>query len=333
MADTTFGTGAAEAVKRWSGVLVVELPRHIYWAKLMKENTPETVIEVKRDLQKNPGDRIRFTLLRKLAGAGVSGDTQMEGAEEALVYYSDDVTIDQRRNAVRLAGRMTERRVAFNLRMDAKNTLRTWMAETIDDDIFSGFALSPAASRTLYAAGRTSVAGLTAADTIGVALIDRLQGIAKKATPKLWPTRVDGMDLFVLLMHTDVSYDLRQTFSTTATGWASIQQYAGVRDKSNPMFLGSLGFWGGQCVLHEHEKVPIATDGGAGGDVPWASNMFLGRQAGCFAWGAQAEAWEKEFDYGARHGFCVGAIWGFKKSVFNAVDHGYIELRTARTNL
>lgn len=333
MADTTFATDANETVKRWSGVLVVELPRYIYWAKFMKENTPETVVEVKRELQKNPGDRVRFTLLRKLSSSGVAGDTQMEGAEEALAYYSDDVTIDQRRNAVRLAGRMTERRVAFNMRMDAKNQLRTWMAETIDDDIFSGFALSPAATRTVYAANRTSVATLTASDTIGVALIDRLQGIAKKVAPKIWPTRVDGMDLYVLVMHTDVSYDLRQTFSTSAPAWASIQQYANVRGQQNPMFLGALGFWGGQCILHEHEKVPVATDGGSGGDVPWASNMFLGRQAACFAWGAPAEAWEKEFDYGARHGFCVGAIWGFKKSVFNTVDHGYLELRCARTNL
>ena len=60
--------------------------------------------------------------------------------------------------------------------------------------------------------------------------------------------------------------------------------------------------------------------------------MFLGKQAGLLAYGMRPEAWEKEFDYGARIGFCIGAIWGMKKGVFQQVDHGYFEIRTARTN-
>ena len=333
MADTTFNTNSAEAVKLWAKLLYYELPRELYFSKWFKENDQNCIIEVKRDLQKNPGDRIRFTLLRKLSGAGVLGDAKQEGSEESMVYQSDDVTINQRRNAVRLAGRMSERLTQFDQRMDAKNVLRTWMGETIDDDIFTALALSPATSRTLYAGQRTAINLLQAGDTMTAPLIDRLLGTAKKATPKLWPVKVDGMDLFVLLLHTDVSFDLRQNFSTTAVAWASIQQYANERGKSNPLFLGALGFWGGQCIIHEHEKVPTGTDAGAGGNLAWASNMFLARQALCFAWGAPPEAWEQLFDYGAQPGFCIGAIWGAKKSVYNAVDHGYIELRTVRTNL
>ena len=326
-ADTQYGTGATEAVKRWAAVLMVELPREIYFAKWMKENDQNAIIEVKRDLQKQAGDRITFTLLRKLTGAGVSGDDTLEGNEESLVTYSDNVTIDQRRNAVRLKGRMTERRVAFSLRLSAKNQLRTWMAETIDDDIFNGFATGTVADRIVYGGNATATANVGSDDGITTALMDKLIAKAKKADPKIWPVRVEGLDLFVLLLHTDVSYDLRQ-LST----WYTAQQNANIRGRDNPQFLGALGFWGGQLVIHEHEKVPVATDWGSTGDVPGASNLFLGRQAGVFAWGATPEAWEKEFDYGNKVGFAVGAIWGFKKAIFNNVDHGYIEVRTYRTN-
>src|SRR3990167_8509938 len=147
MADTEFATGAAETVKRWASKLWVEMPREIYWGKFMKENDMNAVIEVKRDLEGNPGDQLTFTLLRKLSGAGVSGDEVLEGQEEQMNHFSDTVTLDQVRNAVRLKGRLSERRTAFDQRMSAKNVLKTWLAEYIDDECLTQFTTGTAASR------------------------------------------------------------------------------------------------------------------------------------------------------------------------------------------
>ena len=330
MPDTEFLVGAVETVKRWAGKLIIELPREIYFGKFMKEDM-NSIIEVKRDLEGKPGDVITFTLLRKLAGAGVTGDSTLEGSEEALSFYSDTVTLDQVRNAVRLTGRLSERRTAFDQRVAAKNVLKTWLAENIDDDVFTQLDVSPAASRTIYGGNATSTATIGSDDTIDLQDIDRLVGIASKATPKLWPVRINNDNHYVLLLHTDVLYDLRQT--TAQGGWQLFQQQAGPRDyDKNPIFAGGAGMYNG-VIIHAHEKIPTTTGWGSDALQPGASNYFLARQAGVFAWGSKPEWWEKEFDYGNKVGFAIGAIWDFTKAVYNAVDHGFIAVRTYRTNL
>ena len=76
----------------------------------------------------------------------------------------------------------------------------------------------------------------------------------------------------------------------------------------------------------------MRTTWGAAADQSGATNMFLGRQAGLFAWGKRPEWWEKEFDYGSRQGFAIGAIYDMTKAVFDSVDHAVIEARTYRTS-
>lgn len=327
MADTEFLTGAAETVKRWAAKLWVEMPREIYFGKFMKENDMNAIIEVKRDLDGNPGDRLTFTLLRKLTGAGVTGDEVLEGQEEQMNHFSDDVTLDQVRNAVRLKGRLSERRTAFDQRMSAKNVLKSWLAENIDDDCFTQFTTATAASRIIYGGNATATTDVGSDDTLTVAKIESAVAIAQKATPKIWSVKLDEGEFYVLCVHTDVGYDLRQS-----TQWLDASQEAGPRDYGrNNLFTGRLGIVGG-VVVHAHEKIPVTTVWGAGADQPGASNLFLGRQAGLFAWGRRPEWWEKEFDYGARTGFAIGAIWDFTKAVFEAVDHATIEIRTYRTN-
>jgi len=324
MADTEFLTGAAETVKRWAKELWTEAPELIYWGQFMQESA-NAIIQVKRDFEGQAGDELTFTLLRKLIGAGVTGDAVLEGNEEQMNHYSDSIVLDQRRNAVRLKGRLSERRTAFNQRNSAKDVLKTWLAETIDDDIFTQFDTNP--TSVIFGAGATSTATILNTSTMTLALIDQAVARAKKASPKIWPVRVEGRDYYVVCMHTDVEFDLRQS-----NAWQNFQQNAGPRDYGdNAIFVGGMSVYGG-AVLHSHTKIPIATDWGAGASDTGASNFFLGRQAGLFGWGARPEWWEKEFDYNNRVGFAIGAIWDFTKAVFNATDHGFIAIRTYRTN-
>ena len=325
MALTEFASSNAATVQRWAEKLWIEMPREIYWGKFMKENTIEAIIEVKRDLEGKPGDKLSYTLIRKLEGDGVSGDAVLEGNEEEMIDYSDLLTLDQVRNAVRLAGRLSERRTAFDQRMAAKNILKTWLAEFIDDDIFSQFDASP--TDVQFGGNATSIATIDTGSTLTVARIESLVARAGKASPQIFPVRAEEGDYYVLVSHLDVGYDLRQS-----TQWLDASQEAGPRDYSkNQLFTGRLGVVGG-CIVHAHRSVPITTNYGGAGNLTGASMPFLGRQAGVFAWGARPEWWEKEFDYGNQIGFAIGAIWDFKKAVFNAADHATIILRVFRTS-
>lgn len=323
--DTVVTTGAAEAAKIWGARIWVEAVRAIYFSQFMKDNDQNAIIEVHRDLEKQGGDQETFTLARKLSGPGVDDDNILEGNEEELDFFSDTVTLKQKRNAVRLGGRMSEKRTRFSQRTIGKNQLKSWMAETLDDDCFTQFDTTP--TSVIFGGNATSTADVGADDKFTPDLIDRAIARAKKAAPKIHGVQVGGKVWYVVVLHTDVAFDLKAN-----DAWKQAQREATPRDKmDNAIFSGALGYWGG-AVVHEHEKVPTAINWGAGADQPGASNMFLGRQAGLMAWGAMAQAWEKGFDYDSKRGFAIGAIWGFTKAVFDGNDHAYQALRTYRTN-
>ena len=323
MAQTEFATGATETVKRWATRVWAEMPRTIFWGRFMQESD-QAVIEVKRDLEGVAGDTLNFSFSKKLRGAGVLNDDDLEGQEEELEYFSDAVVLQQRRNAVRLKGSLSQKRTAFDQKKDAKSHLKTWCAETIDDYIFTQFDTNP--TSVVYGGGRTSTALLQVGDVLTPTLFDQAVAKAKKADPKMWPVSVNGKDHYIFIGHTDSMYDLARN-----SEWNQTTRDAGPRGDENNIFTGAFDMWRG-VVLHEHEKVPVSTTYGAGGNIAGASNMFLGMQAGLFAWGKRPEAWEKEFNYGPSPGFAIGATWDMTKAVFDGADHAYIAIRVTRTN-
>jgi len=323
-ADSEWATGSAETVKRWAKQAWVELPKLIYWNKFMSKGL-NTVIQVKDDLEGQPGDKITFSFVRKLQTSGVSGDADLETNEEAMVTYQDDVTIDQKRQAIRLKGRMSERRTAYSQRSVAKELLTTWLAETIDSDIFAAVDTSP--STSVYGGSASSVATIAVGDYLTTALITKAKTKAKKATPKLWPVKVGTKDYYILIIHPDQEHDLK----VHDASWAQAQREAQQRGDENPIFQGSIGVWDG-VIVHCHEDIAVATNFGSGTNLPGAYGIFVGRQAGAFAWGERPRWVEKEFDYGNKVGFAIGAIFGVTKAVFNSIDHAMFSVRTYRTN-
>src|SRR5262249_20499815 len=119
MAVTAFATGDNLAVKLWSKKLAVEALKQTWAYKFMGRDA-NSVIQVFDETQKSEGDRIRIPLRRLLVGAGVRGDATLEGNEERLNYYSDDLFIDQLRHAVREGGKFTRQLVPFDIRENAR---------------------------------------------------------------------------------------------------------------------------------------------------------------------------------------------------------------------
>lgn len=326
-ADTTVASGAAIAVQAWADDIWLEIPETVFWGPYIIADV-NAIIHEKRELDGKQGEKITFVLARQLSGAGVSGDTTLEGAEEAMTFYSDDVTLNQYRNGVRLTGRLSEKRTAFNQRKVAKQLLKDWLADQIDDLIFSRLSTSPSAGRVVYGGDATSTATIETGDTMTLALISKTKTLARKATPQIFPVRIEGGDYFLLVVAPDVLYDLK-TFDPQ---WAQANREAQERGKQNPLFTGAEGMWDG-VVIRSSNRVALATNWGAGGTLAGAENLFCGRQAGCFAWGEKPSWVEQQYDYANKIGFAIGAMYDVTKSVFNSVDHGVVTVRTNRSNI
>lgn len=343
MATTAYGTNHPLAVKLWSKKLFEEALKQTWASKFMGRSS-NSLCQIKEETSKNAGDKITYGLRMQLTGAGVSGDGTLEGNEEALTTYSDSVLIDQLRHAVRSDGKMSEQRIPFSVREEARMGLQDWWSDRIDTAFFnqlggntgqtdtkytgSNSTTAPDANHIVYINGLTTEAQIASASVSNKAtlkIIDMCVERAKTLTPMIRPINVGGENKYVMFLHPYQVYDIRT--STTTGQWLDIQKAAmqGGQVSQNPIYTGALGEYNG-VILHESTRVPTVTS-----TVYRA--IFAGAQAGCIAYGQDAASgsmsWVEElFDYKNQLGVSAGMIWGMKKTVFNSADFGTIVVPT-----
>jgi len=344
MATTTYGVNSPEAVKLWRKVLFEEALAATWVGKFMGEGS-DSVLQVLDDTRKGAGDRVTVTLRMQLTGDGVVGDATMEGNEEALVTYTDNLFIDQLRNAVRSNGKMTEQRIPWSIRDEAKTGLADWFAGRFDQVFFNqvcGYTtetraaytgnnaiLAPSASRIYRPNSRANDQSLTTGDEFTLSFIDQAVAIAKLANPIIRPIKVEGNDKYVAVLHPNQVLQMR---TNTSTGqWLDIQKAAVTGDgsKNNPIYTGALGEYNG-VVLFEDRRVTNGVNSTTGATVATARRgVLLGAQAAVMAFGEgrsmEKMDWNEElFDYGNQLGVEAGTIFGLKKTTFNTIDYGTV---------
>jgi len=328
---TASASNAALQPALWRKQLFADVRDNLYMNRFIGA-TEQSMIQELEDLKKEAGSNISFGLGMKLSGAGKSGDDTLEGSEEAMTDYDEDVAIDQLRHAVVLTGRMDEKKNAYNMRTSAKNRLADWFAERIELEIFdklcgkasSTFSNTPtiaAASRLVYAGGETAIANLTTSMKMDTKVLDKAKVTAQLASPKIRPIRVNGKEYYVAFLH---PYDVTNLKQDPVYN-QSVRE-AGVRGEDNPIFSGAVSNYNG-IIIHEHEYVYRTNDGSGSAYV--ARNILCGQQAGVIAWGAPVNWTEKSFDYGNQWGIACGAIFGVIKPLFNAVDYGVVTMYCA----
>lgn len=344
-----------------------------FMANGMSGTDENNILQIKNDLKKEKGDTVNFALTAKLSGAPVTGDSELEGNEEAISSYSESVAIDQARFAVRLTGRYDEQRIAYNMREDAKNKLSTRVNEFLERQIFmklgsvSTLTLTDVAGNiysasaafsntadnvaTAVEAQTSTSARYICADTLGLDsiettdilttnLITRAKTkamVTSAGTPRLQPIKIKGKEYYVMFVHPWQSADLKTAASSV---WAQAQRDAQVRGEDNPIFTGALGIWDG-VILHEHEYVPTAaaaaTFGATSGtacNVRTFRSLLCGCQAAVMAEASNSMMMvEKTFDYENKVGYAVNFIGGIQKPQFNSIDYAVVTVDTSATDL
>ncbi len=357
MAATVFTSSNALTRKAWSARLFEEVLKTCWAGKFMGEDA-DSLCQIKTEVKKSAGDQITVGLRMQLTGDGVAGDGILEGNEEALTFYNDAIVINQLRHGVRNTGKMSQQRVLFDLRMEAKAGLRDWWAGRIDYWFFNQLCGNTAQADTRYTGMQATIAPdanhrlwqsisttsiavdetLTATDVFNLTLVDRAVNRAKTldvaTTAGLVPIRpimVGGEAKYVMFLHPHQVYQLR---TNTNTGqWLDIQKAAvtGGQISKNPIYTGAMAEYNG-VVMHEAFRVANGIHSTTGTMLTAVRRAVLcGAQAALLAFGQDSGptqmSWDEEsFDYGNQLGVKAGMIAGLKKTRFNSLDFGVLTL-------
>jgi N4-gp56 family major capsid protein len=337
-----------QSVIRWSRQLMIEALNKTYLAKFLGDS-PNSMIQRLLDLNREPGDSIKFDLLAQLAGYGVNANTALLGAEQTLTYYQDEVFLNQKRQA-HGRYRLSQQRTVHNLRADAMTNLTDFFARVFDEYLMAWFCGEAGASGTGTLEDDMveflpGTGGVTAQDANhlldysedatttktfaanGLAIIDELKWMAKSAAVPIQPLRIEGGEYYVMFINNNSAYGLQQNSS-----WITAQQTAQPRSPRNPVFTGALGMWNG-VVLHYSAHLPEVAVTGADHDN---YSVICGKQAAVVALGnafGQLDqekvptnnavgipfAWHEErTDYGNIMGIAASAVFGIKRTIFNS---------------
>jgi len=353
MAETDFATGADLAVQRWSPSLAIEADKKKYFRKFMGTGK-DAMIQVKTELAKMAGEKITFGLRMKLDGDGVEGDDTIEGtsAEEALDFYADSVFINQRRKGTKSKGKMSEQRVPYNMRKEGRDALATWFAEDSDEQcmmylagargIDTSFHVgvsytgrctnsfnSPDSDHVVYGGTATTLATITATDTMDIGITEKLISKIETLDPLIQPFRIDGEDKYVLLMHPWNAYSLRTGLSQN--DWLEIHK--ATDGPKSDLYKNALGEYAG-VILHKHRNVIRLDDTtSCATDMTASRSLLLGAQAAVVAYGGDGGkfrySWnEEKDDRGNALAITAGTIYGVKGTYFNSKWFGRIAVDT-----
>jgi len=345
MATTDFPVNHPLALKHWSRDLMKEALKKTYALQFIGSGK-DSLCTIKTETSKSGGDRVRVGIRSQLTGAGIQGDNTLEGNEESLETFYQDVVIDQLRHAVRSSGKMSEQRVPFSVRAEARDGLADWWADRFDTWFFNqltgntaatdaryyGFnaTVAPDADHVVYGSGgdaaEVSLSDVTA-DKMNLTVIDYAVEKAKMAKNALRPIRIGGKDHYVMFLHPYQVTDLR--VNTASGQWNDIQKAAlgGGKIEDNPLFTGALGIYN-NVVLHESTRIPA---------TPTNANarraVLCGAQALCMAFGREygkgTYSWVEElFDFKNQLGVAAGCQAGLIKTRFNGSDYGTVVVST-----
>jgi len=353
MAETNIPS--ALTVTQWDDQYFTEYLNQNWFKKFMGTGT-NSVIQVKEELTKKPGDQIVLTLVNRLTGEAKGANETLEGNEEDLTMRSFGIRVREYSHAVRFS-KFEEQKTSINLRKAHRDTLMDWNMELDRDNIIdalgsiNGVAYASAseaqkdawlvdnADRVLFGAAKSNAssndhsASLANVDTTNDKLtpdaISLMKRMAKQANPRIRPIRpkssIGGSDGYVMLAPTEMVRDL----SANST-FQQANRDAGVRGNDNKLFTGADYIWD-NVYIYEIEDIPSLGAVGASSAVVRPCYL-LGAQALGMAWAMRPQTVDEEFDYKRKMGLAIKQWYKVEKLRFGSgatdtddyKDHGVV---------
>jgi N4-gp56 family major capsid protein len=331
----------ANTVEQWDAQFYREYIRANRFSRYQGTDS-NSIIQLKEQLTKKPGDAITISLVTALSGAGVTGNTLLEGQEEAMGNYGHRVAIECYRHGVAIT-EWEEQQTAMALRAAAKPLLKDWAmqknrAKVIaalssiipDTGIQEPYATATATERNEFIVSNSDrvlfgalvanhVSGVFAtalatldstADKFTKAKVSLMKRIAKTADPIIRPVRVnDDEEWYVAFCGSLAFRDLKEDLASTH---ADAMQ----RGKSNPLFTDGDLVYDGVIIREVPEITALAANVG---------EVFLcGAQAVAHVIGKRWSSRGEERDYGFVNGVAVQGYFGTEKLVYNGKQHGVV---------
>lgn len=363
MAEVALSSASAKQV--WQAQYFQEYVRLSNYLPYMSNtnNGNKTGIILTRydQLQKEAGTTINIPFIGRLKSAGVTGSTALEGQEEQLSNFNMPISIDWRRNGVRVP-KSESFKTEIDLWNAAKDALKVWEAEKIRDDITDALGsfvtdtagttvkalVSTAAQRNTHNAANsdrvlfgntksnynatwaTALLNVTAAMKASASNMSLAKRIAKLADPHVRPYKTDSGYEFFVAFHGSRSFRDLKADSTIVTANTNARAREGDGMNKNPLFQDGDIIYDG-IIHHEVPEIDAwATASGVydaqGNTAADVRPVFVcGTGAAGIAWGQMPTARTDMIkDYGFRPGVAIEELLGIKKINFNGKANGIV---------
>ena len=321
--------------------------------------SPNSIIQVNKDLTRERGKTIGFSLVARLTGSGVTGSTTLEGAEEKLDDFNMDLKVEQRRNAVLVSARDQQYTNIDYLR-EARPVLVNWLLEKTREDIlikgltsigldangapipYAGAAAgllntwqdaqdgttASVKPRVIYgdalsniSAGdhAASLTAVTSGMTLSYALVSFYKRVAKQLVPKIRPAMVKTKD--GTIVETFKMYVPSDAFRDLEIDMQQNHREAMNRGKENPLFRD------GDIMVKDVIVREIPEMAKASPTI--AQCVLCGAQAVGVGYAQMPNAIGETRDYGDKRGVGIREHVGFSKLVYERetgenLDHGIL---------
>lgn len=354
MAEVTLASDLE--IQKWISSYFKEYVRESGFRGYMGRSST-SIIVTKHELESEAGKTINIPLITRLTGDGVTGSQVLDGNEEDLGNYNCPISIDWRRNGVRVP-KSTSYKTNIDLLNAARDNLRQWEAEKLRDDIIEAMMSvvtsgattvnwgdATAGNRNAFAAANedrllfgkllsnynatmaTALGNIdTTDDKTTVSMMSLAKRMAKLADPHIRPFRSKiGQEYFVAFHGSRTFRDLKAD-----NVMMQANREARPRDvEANPLFQdGDLIYDG---ILHR--EVPEIDDAASAAGFDTAGNsssavrpiFVCGQQAVGIAWGQMpTPRTDSTKDYNFRPGVAIEELLGVKKLAFNGKQHGMV---------
>jgi N4-gp56 family major capsid protein len=326
---------------QWDDKFFSEYFQENRFAAYMGE-TPNSIIQIREELIDKPGQTIRVPFVGQLTGDTIVGDGVLEGQEEEIGTYFDDVTVNPRAKAVQVT-KWANQLSAIQLREAGREVLKDWSERDLRDQVISSFGAVGANGDVPYATSTATernawnvlnqdrilygnatanynavhATALANVDTVNDRLTRQNLSIMKRmattGNPKIAPIRMEkgGKRFYVAFAHPlafrDLFRDLEQANRDVT-----------LEDKNVILFKGGdLNYEG--VIVHEVDDLPILQGVGTSGAN--VTPVYLcGQQALGYGLAKRFQTKDKEFDYERRNGIAMEAWYGIKKMVRRSSD-------------